>query len=209
MQIRKSIGSLFRVALKKFNFSKKKPRTAVPCEQKYSMRKPAELCLRMVAGLAVAARQCRCAQACKSAALHCPALQPMVAAGFMEKINASVEARCSACRDRKEKRATCGWHGMAWQPGSTEGVWLPATATAGCRRRRVSRGGGVVGWGLGREGLRRRSLPRPMGTGKQSRQRDMNARTTTDGHEARWIWPRGHPPDLDRSMRAGPGLGLR
>jgi hypothetical protein len=31
----------------------------------------------------------------------------------MEKINASVEARCSACRDRKEKRATCGWHGMA------------------------------------------------------------------------------------------------
>jgi hypothetical protein len=47
-----------------------------------------------------------------------------------------------------------------------------------------------------------------MGTGKQSRQRDMNARTTTDGHEARWIWPRGHPPDLDRSMRAGPGLGL-
>lgn len=74
------------------------------------MRKPAELCLRMVAELAVAAGQCRCAQACKSAALQ---LQPKVAAGFMEKINASVEARCSACRDRKEKRATCGWHGMA------------------------------------------------------------------------------------------------
>lgn len=63
----------------------------------------------MVAGLAVA----RAGVRKPASLLHCTALQPKVAAGFMEKINASVEARCSACRDRKEKRATCGWHGMA------------------------------------------------------------------------------------------------
>lgn len=138
------------------------------------MRKPAELCLRMVAELAVAARQCRCAQACKSAALHCNATHGgRWFYGEDKRIGGSEMQRLPR-PEGKAGNVWLAWHGSR---GVRRGVWLPATAAAGCRRRRVSRGGGV-------EGLRRRSLPRPMGTGKQSRQRDMNARTTTSTRPA-------------------------
>lgn len=156
----------------------------------------------MVAELAVAAGQCRCAQACKSAALQ---LQPKVAAGFMEKINASVEARCSACRDRKEKRATCGWHGMAAGGVRRGGV-------AACHRRgrlqapaRISRRrSGGVGWGVGREGGPETSLsPEADGDG-EAEQTARYECTHDDGHEARWIWPRGHPRILTGQCARAP-----
>lgn len=122
----------------------------------------------------------------------------------MEKINASVEARCSACRDRKEKRATCGWHGMAWQPGSTEG------GVAACHRRgrlqapaRISRrrsGGGVRG---GEGGPETSLSPEADGDG-EAEQTARYECTHDDGHEARWIWPRGHPRILTGQCARAP-----
>jgi hypothetical protein len=77
------------------------------------MRKPAELCLRMVAGLAVAARQCRCAQACKSAALQCNATHGgRWFYGEDKRIGGSEMQRLPR-PEGKAGNVWLAWHGMA------------------------------------------------------------------------------------------------
>lgn len=174
MQIRKSIQSLllFYCCLKKFNFSKEKNTYRSTLRTKIFDAKTRGAV--SPHGCWACSSPCRCAQACKSAALHCTATQGgRWFYGEDKRIGGSEMQRLPR-PEGKAGNVWLAWHGSR---GVRRGVWLPATAAAGCRRRRVSRGGGV-------EGLRRRSLPRPMGTGKQSRQRDMNARTTTSTRPA-------------------------